>query len=158
MPDPRAGACERPCAVIDTNVWLDIFVFQDVAARPLARMLQSGAMLAIRSTRTQAELRAVLARPQFAAKLTVAAAAQLMQTWQAMTRNVEPTRVAPWLCRDPNDQKFLDLAFSARAALLLTKDRALLDLARKARRDGLHIAEPGILAALDGAPHAACSC
>jgi predicted nucleic acid-binding protein len=34
-------------------------------------------------------------------------------------------------CRDPDDQKFLEAALASRADFLLTKDRALLDLARR---------------------------
>jgi predicted nucleic acid-binding protein len=37
-------------------------------------------------------------------------------------------------CRDPDDQKFLESALAARAEFLVTKDRALLDLARRALR------------------------
>jgi hypothetical protein len=36
------------------------------------------------------------------------------------------------LCRDPDDQKFLEAALAARAGFLVTRDRALLDLARRA--------------------------
>jgi predicted nucleic acid-binding protein len=32
-------------------------------------------------------------------------------------------------CRDPDDQKLLEAALAARAGFLVTKDRALLDLA-----------------------------
>ena len=34
-------------------------------------------------------------------------------------------------CRDRDDQKFLEAALAARAGFLVTKDRALLDLARR---------------------------
>ncbi|MGV3656140.1 MAG: PIN domain-containing protein, partial [Noviherbaspirillum sp.] len=40
-------------------------------------------------------------------------------------------------CRDKDDQKFLELARDAGAAALITKDKALLKLAGKARRAGL---------------------
>ncbi|MGB3427088.1 MAG: PIN domain-containing protein, partial [Burkholderiaceae bacterium] len=49
---------------------------------------------------------------------------------------------APIACTDPHDQKFLDLAYTARADWLVTKDKALLKLARRARRDGLLIFIP----------------
>lgn len=129
--------------VIDTNVWLDLFVFDDWAARPLAQALQSGALLPIRSEHTDAELQAVLARPLFAAKLSPGARAALINRWQALARCVAASHAAPWSCRDPHDQKFLDLAYSAQAQTLFTKDRALLRLARAARRNGLQIASPG---------------
>jgi predicted nucleic acid-binding protein len=34
------------------------------------------------------------------------------------------------LCRDPHDQKFLEAALAAKADFLITKDQALLELAR----------------------------
>jgi predicted nucleic acid-binding protein len=130
--------------VIDTNVWLDLFVFDDALARPLAAALELGRVRAVRSAATCAELRVVLARPAFAA----APAQPLLQRWQALAELFTAPAAAPWRCTDPHDQKFLDLAYAARARLLLTRDRALLALAARARRDGLAILTPR---ALEGA-------
>ena len=135
------GLATPPRVVIDTNVWLDLFVFHDRAARPLAQALQGEAVVAIRSSQTDAELLAVLARPRFAS-LAGSSTSALMQHWQALAQFASMRGSAPWLCRDPNDQKFLDLAYSAGAHSLFTKDRALLCLARAARRDGLRIIGP----------------
>jgi predicted nucleic acid-binding protein len=38
------------------------------------------------------------------------------------------------VCRDPDDQKFLEAALAAGARFLVTKDRALLELARRRSR------------------------
>ncbi len=47
------------------------------------------------------------------------------------------------ICRDPDDQKFLDLALLVDASFLVTRDRALLDLRRPAlRRYSLLIVRP----------------
>lgn len=47
------------------------------------------------------------------------------------------------VCRDPDDQKFLELARDAAAKTLITKDKALLKLAGKCVRAGLfHILTP----------------
>ena len=45
-------------------------------------------------------------------------------------------------CSDPDDQIFIDLAIAQGAQLLLTRDRALLKLARKAQRHGVWVATP----------------
>ncbi len=53
---------------------------------------------------------------------------------------LDPVRVSPLhlpLCSDPDDQKFIQLAWAARASWLLTKDKALLKLARRTRKAGL---------------------
>jgi predicted nucleic acid-binding protein len=45
-------------------------------------------------------------------------------------------------CRDPLDQKFLELAVAAGAALLITKDRDLLKLRKRARAHGVSVVAP----------------
>lgn len=66
----------------------------------------------------------------------------VLERWQFVATPVEVVTVAPWHCRDPDDQKLLDLAVSARAAALVTKDGALLALARRAASLPLLIATP----------------
>jgi len=141
----RAALRTPLVVVIDTNVWLDLFVFHDPASQALAHALRRGSLQPVRNQRTDAELLAVLARPQFVAKLPSAATANLLRHWQELARGVPESPAAPWVCGDPADQKFLDLAYGARARALFTKDRALLRLARAARRDGLQIIGPGAL-------------
>jgi predicted nucleic acid-binding protein len=41
------------------------------------------------------------------------------------------------VCTDRDDQKFLELARDANAGILITKDKALLKLARKTAKEGL---------------------
>jgi len=136
-----AAGAAAPLAVIDTNIWLDLYVFADAAAQGLARSLAKGQLQAIRSDPTDAELRVVLARPAFAAR-SAALGPEPLLAWQALAARQVAQRPAPWVCRDPDDQKFLDLAYSAGASLLFTKDRALLSLARRARGAGLAIVQP----------------
>lgn len=127
--------------VIDTNVLLDLWVFVDPRTDALRAALGHGRVRALRSRDTDDELRDVLGRGQFA--LHADRQAVLLQTWQAMATLVPRVFAAPWHCTDPQDQKFLDLAHTARAALLFTKDKALLKVNRRARRDGLLIVPPG---------------
>ncbi len=130
--------------VLDTNAWLDLFVFEDAGAMALGAALHAGGLRAIRSRRTDEELRAVLIRPQFAPRLAIHPPEPMLRSWQDMAECIEPDRdhAAPWICSDPDDQKFLDLAVGGGAHMLFTKDRALLRLARHARKIGLEIQEP----------------
>ncbi len=152
--------------VIDTNVWLDLYVFGDAAAQALALALQACRLQAIRNPACDAELRRVLLRPQLAGRLAAAPdtaavaamltaapapsaalppcqpAAALLDAWERLATACPITQAAPWRCTDADDQKFLDLAVSCGAALLVSKDRALLRLAGQARRRSLAILAP----------------
>jgi predicted nucleic acid-binding protein len=48
------------------------------------------------------------------------------------------------ICADPDDQMFIDLAWSTAAAWLFSRDRALLDLARPALARGVRITTPAL--------------
>ncbi len=131
-----------PAAVIDTNAWLDVYLFRDAGAQALAQALACGTVRAVSSPATQAELHAVLLRPLLLARFAPADVQSGLQAWSEIAQIVHDAGAAPWTCRDPDDQKFLDLAYAQNARWLFTKDRALLALARKARRGGMYIAPP----------------
>jgi putative PIN family toxin of toxin-antitoxin system len=131
----------HPRAVIDTNVLLDFWVFDDPAARPLRAALEDGRVNALRSGDSVDELTQVILREKF--DLATEARFGVLREWDRLATPVDRVFPAPIACSDPHDQKFLDLAYTARADWLVTKDKALLKLARRARRDGLLIVAPG---------------
>ena len=131
----------HPRAVIDTNVLLDFWVFDDPVARPLRSALEHVRINALRSGDSVDELTQVILREKFA--LATEARFGILREWDRLATPVERVFPAPLACSDPHDQKFLDLAYTARADWLVTKDKALLKLARRARRDGLLIVGPG---------------
>jgi len=128
-------------AVLDTNVLLALWLFRDPAVEALRAALAAGLLQPVRSAATDAEFAEVLGRSGL---FSVAPERQtmLLDAWQATASPVEAIQSAAWVCRDPLDQKFLDLAVSVQAGWLLTRDRDLLKLARKARRQGLLIVTP----------------
>jgi predicted nucleic acid-binding protein len=141
-PQGCAPARER-LIVVDTNVWLDLHYFRDPQAQPLAAALESGRWTAARCGETDAELTLVLQRPPFCSDpVERLRLLDCLQAWQAGAAPFALGGRAPWRCRDPHDQKFLDLVYVARATLLLTKDKALLALRGKAQRDRLMILTP----------------
>ncbi len=127
--------------ILDTNVCLDLFVFRDPRWTALATALQDGQIHAVTRADCRREWQIVLEYPHlsldhdartrsaadFDAAISLLGAEELLV--QADTR-------LP-ICRDPDDQKFLELARDADAAVLITKDKALLKLARKNARAGL---------------------
>jgi putative PIN family toxin of toxin-antitoxin system len=126
--------------VIDTNVLLDFWVFDDPAARPLRAAVESGQVNALRSGDSVDELTQVIMREKF--ELATDARFGVLRDWDRLATPVERVFTAPFACSDRDDQKFLDLAYTARADWLVTRDKALLKLARRARRDGLKILLP----------------
>ena len=87
----------------------------------------------------EAELVEVMTR-KFARKtLDAQAQAAALAHCRRLTTRVDaqlsmPERARLPLCRDPDDQKFLELAFAAGADILITKDKALLDLYRRKKK------------------------
>lgn len=140
--DPTATP--RPCVVLDSNVWVDIVVFDDPLARPIRTALAAGQLDAVISPSCREELRRVLAYPQFA-RFAVDIDAVLVWV-DTVTRVLDPVAGnAPRLprCSDADDQKFLELAQAAAARYLVSKDKAVLKLRRRmAQVAGVTVLKP----------------
>ncbi|NVD97526.1 putative toxin-antitoxin system toxin component, PIN family [Massilia sp. BJB1822] len=123
--------------VIDTNVCLDLFVFKDPRWAGLLAAIESGAVEAITRADCREEYLIVLhykhlpldetTRPLSAAR------------FDALIKVVAPPESGVRLpvCTDRDDQKFLELARDAKADILITKDKALLKLAKRLAREGM---------------------
>ena len=123
--------------VLDTNVCLDVFVFGDPRAAALAAALASGEIGAVTRADCRDEWIAVLAYPML--KLEGAQRAEALARYDACTAML-PTSPAPTglpRCRDADDQKFLELAATAGANVLFSRDAEVLRLGRRTQRDGL---------------------
>ncbi|MDR5779729.1 putative toxin-antitoxin system toxin component, PIN family [Caballeronia sp. LZ065] len=145
-PQPQPSSPPSPLRVVlDSNVWIDILVFDDPATRPIHAALEARTLEALIDRRCLRELTHVLDYPQFV-RMEVNAATALA-TVARLTTLVEASLAedAPPLpkCKDRDDQKFLELAHASGAQWLVSKDRAVLKLARRVARDfGFRIAEP----------------
>jgi putative PIN family toxin of toxin-antitoxin system len=144
---PEQNAAEATLAVVlDSNVWIDILVFDDPHTRPILAALERGVLRALIDARCLAELTHVLDYPQFEKRAVDKAAA--LATVARLSTLVEPpapAEDAPPLpkCKDRDDQKFLELAHAMQADWLISKDRAVLKLAKRIARDfGFRIAQP----------------
>jgi putative PIN family toxin of toxin-antitoxin system len=126
-----------PRIVIDTNVCLDLFVFQDPRWAALLSALETGAVEAVTRADCRDEYNIVLhykhlpldddSRPLAAARfdelITVVAPAE--------------SGVRLPVCTDRDDQKFLEVARDAQATVLITKDKALLKLGKRLVKAGM---------------------
>jgi len=122
--------------VLDTNVVLDLVVFRDPGAAPLRAAIEAGRVTLLTTSECIAELRRVLDYPEF--KLDETAQAAACDWFVAHAEILETPEPDPLLprCRDADDQKFLDLAWIADVEHLVTKDKALLELARRVAKLG----------------------
>ncbi len=118
--------------VFDTNVLLDLFVFNDFRSLHLKQALIEGKMDALATPATLEEFADVIARPLFS--LDQAQQEQILLQWQGLARVMDDKNLlkSPWLCQDPDDQVFLDLAFTAKPCTLISKDNEVLRFANKA--------------------------
>lgn len=131
--------------VLDTNVCLDLFVFDDPRVLDLREALQQGRIEAVTDTACRDEWRRVLGYPQW--KLDEAAQAQRLARFDAWVRPIPDRgedrdgsagidRIELPRCRDPDDQKFLELALRSGARWLLSRDHHLLSMNRRMQRAG----------------------
>ncbi len=118
--------------VFDTNVLLDLFVFNDFRALYLKQALIEGEIDALATPATLEEFVDVIARPLFS--LEQVQQEQIFLQWQGLARVIDDKNLlkSPWICQDPDDQVFLDLAFTAKPCTLISKDNEVLRFANKA--------------------------
>jgi predicted nucleic acid-binding protein len=130
-------------AVLDTNVVLDWLVFRNPASTPLFQALAAGRLRWIATAAMRDELAHVLAHGDFSRwEPDQTAIWRAWDDWSVVTPDPEPLAVHRQLrCTDRDDQKFIDLALQS-AGWLLSRDRAVLKLARRAAPHGLRIATP----------------
>ncbi|WP_298823912.1 putative toxin-antitoxin system toxin component, PIN family [uncultured Piscinibacter sp.] len=137
-PPPTAAAL-----VLDTNVVLDWLVFRDASTQQLEAALRSGVWRWHATTAMRTELEHVLTYPALADwNPRPDAVLAAWEAWVRPVRSESPSRGHPLRCTDPDDQMFIDLALQLGGCTLLSRDRAVLKLARRARSFGLDILTP----------------
>ena len=120
--------------VLDTNVLVSLWIFADSRYAPLRAALEDGRWQALTSDACCAEFERVLDYPQFAVVPERQRVALMEYRRLALTVAAAPPPADPLpRCKDPDDQKFLELARDGKAQCLVTADRALLVLARRQR-------------------------
>ncbi len=139
-PSGERSLTGRPRVVIDTNAVLDWLLFAAPEAQALGRDVEGGRLVWIGTASMRDELARVLAG-RFAAR-PGRDPASVLAAWQRHCELVPCCGAAPWRCDDPDDQAFVDLAVGAGARWLVSRDKALLRLARRARALDLRIVTP----------------
>jgi predicted nucleic acid-binding protein len=133
--------------VLDTNVVIDWLVFDDPFMSPLRDGVACRNVCVFTHAPAIVELQRVMGYP--ALKLAPDRQASIIGKYLAQT-SVPPlppgfscaqllTPAGFPQCRDPDDQHFLALAFHTQSTALVSRDKAVLKLRRRARQFGVHI-------------------
>ncbi|MDM0013970.1 putative toxin-antitoxin system toxin component, PIN family [Variovorax sp. J22P168] len=128
--------------VLDTNIALDLLVFDDPGQAALAAALEAGELQWIATAAMRDELVRVLGYPLIEARLAASGREPqaVLAAFDARVQRIEalPAR-ARCVCSDPDDQMFIDLAV-AQGARLLSKDRAVLSMRKRLAPWGVAVA------------------
>ncbi|MET0311599.1 MAG: PIN domain-containing protein [Burkholderiaceae bacterium] len=118
--------------VLDTNIVLDAFVYADPRALPVREGLAAGRFHWLATQPMRDELERVLTYASIAARMSRDSIepAAVLAAFDAGARIAPAAPKAPVTCKDPDDQKFIDLAV-AHGAWLLSKDHAVLSMKKR---------------------------
>jgi putative PIN family toxin of toxin-antitoxin system len=130
----------RQTVVLDTNIVLDLFVFDDPATPPLRQALAAQQLCWLATPAMREELARVLAYPQIVPRLAYyqRTADEVLAQFDRHAQLMPVASKALVTCRDADDQKFIDLAVAHRT-LLLSKDRAVLCMKKRLLPFGVRV-------------------
>lgn len=112
--------------VIDTNTFVSAALFDSSVPRQVINRVKSLAVI-LASNETLEELYSVFTREKFDKYLTRIERAQFLRSVLDEVESVVPTSHITD-CRDPRDNKFLELAVDGNAQYIVTGDEDLLQL------------------------------
>jgi putative PIN family toxin of toxin-antitoxin system len=113
--------------VLDTNILISGLLWAGTPGLVL-KAVDEGKIQPLASEATLDELRDVLSRPKFAAKLAAkkTTAAQLTQSYADKTEIIDPAPLPTQVASDPDDDMFIACAISGKADLIVSGDPHLL--------------------------------
>jgi putative PIN family toxin of toxin-antitoxin system len=122
--------------VLDTNIILDLFVFNDPELASLKPALLAGLeqkkLNWIATPDMRIELERVLTYPKITPRMAFyqVTAVDVLDKFDQLATLLDAASKAKWICKDPDDQRFIDLAVQHKATLL-SKDQAVLCMAKR---------------------------
>jgi putative PIN family toxin of toxin-antitoxin system len=124
--------------VIDTNIVLDMWMFDDPRSRPLNDALQNQCLRWLASAEMREELLRVLGYPHLVQRMVLrgVSAPGVLAQFDQHAHSVPSAERAPYVCNDADDQKFIDLAV-AHQATLISKDKEVLRMKNRLARLGV---------------------
>ncbi len=124
--------------VLDTNIVLDLWVFDEPRAEALRVSVETGSTHWLATSAMREELARVLAYPQIVKRLTARAlpADTVLAHFDRHVQLQPDAPKAPYVCKDADDQKFIDLAVQ-HTATLHSKDAQVLCMKKRLERCGV---------------------
>jgi uncharacterized protein len=132
-----------PLAVLDTNVVLDCFVFKNAECDALLNAIASRALTWVATHEMRVELFRVVSLGYLSAWQPDSV--RLGEQWGRWCVESPPAAIGAagrLRCTDPDDQKFIDFSVAVGARWLVSRDRAVLKLARRLREHGVEVVTP----------------
>ena len=129
-----------PTVVLDTNIVLDLWLYDDAATPALREALAQGEVRWVSTPVMREELTRVLAYPHIVQRLARDARTTdaVLQPFDQYAHIEAVANKAPYTCKDPDDQKFIDLAVT-HTATLVSKDKAVLAMRNRLARLGVPV-------------------
>lgn len=125
----------KPWVVIDTNIALDLWVFNDPRTQCLRQALHEGAVQWIATAPMREELKRVLAYTHIDLRLQRLGIElwEVLDRFDALVNLQADAPSAVYRCKDPDDQKFIDLAVQFQTSLI-SKDKCVLTMKNRLLR------------------------
>jgi putative PIN family toxin of toxin-antitoxin system len=126
--------------VLDTNIVLDLWLYQDPATPDLQAALSAKSVQWLATHVMRDELERVLAYTHIAERLALGAltAEDILREFDAHAVLHPVAPKALFVCKDADDQKFIDLAAQHKAQLI-SKDKAVLTMRNRMARLGVAV-------------------
>ena len=126
--------------VLDTNIVLDLWLYLDPATPTLLEALTSKLVDWVATQAMRDELERVLTYPHIVLRMQKGGlvAQDVLAQFDRFTRLVPVADRTPYVCKDADDQKFIDLA-CAYSCLLVSKDKAVLTMRNRLARIGVSV-------------------
>ena len=126
--------------VLDTNIVLDLWLYNDPATPALLAALENKTVQWLATQVMRDELERVLAYTHIAQRLALAqrSAQDILVQFDTHAQLMPIAPKAQFVCKDTDDQKFIDLA-AQHQVQLLSKDKAVLTMRNRMARLGVAV-------------------
>ena len=126
--------------VLDTNIVLDLWLYKDAATPTLLEALENKSVQWLATQVMRDELERVLAYTHIVKRLGFSqlAAEDILVQFDAHAQLMPIADKALYVCKDRDDQKFIDLA-AAHKTQLISKDKAVLTMRNRMARLGVAV-------------------